>query len=412
MVITWILNSIVPEIRSSLVFIPLVVDVWNDIHVRYTQSNGPRIFELKRAISALNQDTLSISAYYTKFKMLWDDFVNASNVRKCVCQCNCKAKARIEQHDEVMKVTEFLMGLNELYTNIIGQFLMMNPMPKLTQVLYLLQQEERQRSHVNLAQPAIESTVLMNKTVPNFRNYKNNPSQNDFKRHEFKKPESTTYRKNNLECTYCHGTNHTRDRCYHLIDFPPRKPVVNSGKVVAQMSITGQNAINTETQASDGGSVYQTSEVNINNTLSNAQYQQLIQLLNQNTVSSSSSEIPQSGTSFYTCSYMTSVCLVNNHASTDWILDSGATDHITCSHSSLSKITLCDIYICVPNGHHTKVKMKGIIQLTSDIVLYDVLLVPAFQFNLISVSKLTSTLHCDVLFYQIFALFRTLCRRR
>ena len=47
MVITWILNSVVPEIRSSLVYTPLVVDVWNDVQMRFTQSNGPRIFELK-----------------------------------------------------------------------------------------------------------------------------------------------------------------------------------------------------------------------------------------------------------------------------------------------------------------------------------------------------------------------------
>lgn len=43
MIITWILNSIVPEIRSSLVYITLVSDVWKDLHIRFTQINGPRI---------------------------------------------------------------------------------------------------------------------------------------------------------------------------------------------------------------------------------------------------------------------------------------------------------------------------------------------------------------------------------
>ena len=97
---------------------------------------------------------------------------------------------------------------------------------------------------------------------------------------------------------------------------------------------------------------------------------------------------------------MTSVCLVNNNGSTDWILDSGATDHITCSHSLLKQIQTCDIDICLPNGYHTKVKLKGTISLTPDIVLYDVLLVLAFQFNLIYVSKLTFTLQCNVQFFQ------------
>lgn len=61
----------------------------------------------------------------------------------------------------MMKVTQFLMGLNEVYTNIRGQLLMMTPMPLLTSVLSLLQKEERQRNCVNLAKPAIESAPPM-----------------------------------------------------------------------------------------------------------------------------------------------------------------------------------------------------------------------------------------------------------
>ncbi|XP_074378231.1 uncharacterized protein LOC141719757 [Apium graveolens] len=100
MVITWILNSIVPEIHSSLVYITLSTDVWSDIHVRFSKSNGPRFFELKKTLSILTQDTLTISSYYTKFKMLWDDLLNASSVPMCVCTCSCKAKQQLETHDE------------------------------------------------------------------------------------------------------------------------------------------------------------------------------------------------------------------------------------------------------------------------------------------------------------------------
>lgn len=141
--------------------------------------------------------------------MFWDDLVNVKNEPKCICVCSCKANSQTEYFDEMMKVTDFLMGLNELYTNIRGQLLMMNSIPKMTQVLSLLQQEERQRSHINLAQPSIESAVLMNQTG-NFRNFKK----------DFKKPE---VRRNNLLCSHCNGTNHTRERCFHIIGFPPRK---------------------------------------------------------------------------------------------------------------------------------------------------------------------------------------------
>lgn len=69
-IITWILNSIVPEIRSSFVYITLASEVWSDFNTRFTQINGPRIFELKKSLSSLTQETMSVSAYYTKFKVL------------------------------------------------------------------------------------------------------------------------------------------------------------------------------------------------------------------------------------------------------------------------------------------------------------------------------------------------------
>ncbi|XP_074374585.1 uncharacterized protein LOC141714995 [Apium graveolens] len=151
MIISWILNSINPEIRSSLVYVDLASDMWTDLNVCFTQSNGPRLFELKKELSELVQENPTISAYYTKFKKLYDGLMNVSNVPKCTCVGTYKAKLDIEQYEETMKVTQFLMGFSENFTNIRGQLLMMSSLPKLTHVLSLLQQDERQRnySHIN-----------------------------------------------------------------------------------------------------------------------------------------------------------------------------------------------------------------------------------------------------------------------
>lgn len=70
MIITWLLNSIIPEIRSSLVYVFLASDMWNDLSVRFIKTNGPRIFEIKKSLSELTQTTFTISVYYTKFKVL------------------------------------------------------------------------------------------------------------------------------------------------------------------------------------------------------------------------------------------------------------------------------------------------------------------------------------------------------
>lgn len=44
---------------------------------------------------------------------------------------------------------------------------MMNPMPKLTQVLSLLYQKKNQRNHISLVQPTVKSAAFVNRTVNN-----------------------------------------------------------------------------------------------------------------------------------------------------------------------------------------------------------------------------------------------------
>lgn len=45
MVITWSINSISPEITSSIVYIPYAFEIWNELHTRFKESNGPRLFD-------------------------------------------------------------------------------------------------------------------------------------------------------------------------------------------------------------------------------------------------------------------------------------------------------------------------------------------------------------------------------
>ena len=73
MVISWILNFVTREIAGSLLYIETAVDIWNDLHDRFHQSNGPRIFQIKKSLIALNQGSLDVNTYYTQLKILWDE---------------------------------------------------------------------------------------------------------------------------------------------------------------------------------------------------------------------------------------------------------------------------------------------------------------------------------------------------
>ena len=61
---------------------------------------------------------------------------------------------------------QFPMGLNETFTQMRGQILLMDPMPHIDRVFSLLRQKERQRSIGQLKVPHMESTALLYKSEP------------------------------------------------------------------------------------------------------------------------------------------------------------------------------------------------------------------------------------------------------
>jgi hypothetical protein len=53
MVLSWIINSVTKEIATSIISVDLAETMWNDLRNRFSQQNGPRIFQIQKAISAI-----------------------------------------------------------------------------------------------------------------------------------------------------------------------------------------------------------------------------------------------------------------------------------------------------------------------------------------------------------------------
>ncbi|KAL5560973.1 hypothetical protein UlMin_030720 [Ulmus minor] len=116
----------------------LLFSIWcRYLHDRFNQGNGPRVFQIKKQLSSLTQGSLDINAYFTQLKILWDELKEFQPVP--VCQCG---GLRIwSEHQQKEYVMQFLMGLNESYTQIRAQVLMMDPFPSINHVFSLVIQE-------------------------------------------------------------------------------------------------------------------------------------------------------------------------------------------------------------------------------------------------------------------------------
>ena len=95
----------------------------------------------------------------------------------------------------------------------------------------------------------------------------------------------------------------------------------------------------------------------------------------------------------------------------DWISDSGAIDHMTyLSKHTIDQQSLAERYkMTLPNGHTSKILQIGRVKLSAELILKDVLYVPSFKYDMLSVPKLTKDNNYVAIFYSDFVFFYGLC---
>lgn len=118
--ITWLTCNVSKDLLSGILYSSSANQVWLDLKERFDKINGSRLFQLHRNIFTLTQGTLTVSAYFTKLKSLWDEYDSILPPPSCDYH---KAKDYVEQM-QYQKLLQFLMGLNDSYSQARGHILM------------------------------------------------------------------------------------------------------------------------------------------------------------------------------------------------------------------------------------------------------------------------------------------------
>ena len=92
----------------------------------------------------------------------------------------------------------------------------------------------------------------------------------------------------------------------------------------------------------------------------------------------------------------------------DWITDSGATDHMTCDRYRFSHIsfTCSKTTITNANGVLSPFVCVDTIPLSPTLTIKDVLFVPSINCNLLSVNQLAKSHNCVALFFSTHCVFQ------
>jgi len=139
MVLSWLLNSGHKNIRDSVLFCGRAGELWKELEERYRQSNKARLFQAQKHVTCISQGDLDIASYFNKAKKVWDEFSAVGSLPRCDCsKCECEVNIKLDRYAQEQRIIRFLMGLNDSYTSVRGNILMMTPLASLSPIYSLL----------------------------------------------------------------------------------------------------------------------------------------------------------------------------------------------------------------------------------------------------------------------------------
>jgi len=148
MICSWILNIIEPKLRTSIAYIDTTEQMWQNLKKGYAISNALKIHQLKTKLAKCKQGGVEVVEFYSKLIRLWRELENQVRFPKCTCgKCECGIGDKISKMLKEDKDHQFLVGLNdEIYLNIGGQTLALDPLPSLDKMFNMVHQEEHHKN--------------------------------------------------------------------------------------------------------------------------------------------------------------------------------------------------------------------------------------------------------------------------
>lgn len=283
-------------------------------------------------------------------------------------------------------------------TTTRGHILLMNLLHDLSQAYAMLLQEENQQDSTKRHVITPEHVAM---------NARFSQSSNSNKSKLLNKRDD---RKNNdVVYDYCKYTGHSKEKCFALHGYPewhilygqPKpKPKFNNNK---KSAVTSTQINHSKADVKDDV-LSTTTRGAVGDNLSDIQCQQLIQMLQAKLNPNSSTPwihnvtSQATGNKFQTNSVIFASPVHFTTSLNTWIIDSGATHHITSYIQLVTNSIPITSDLYMPNGKKCCVSHIATIYLDSEIVLKEVVVTPNFQCNLLSVAQLTHDTSYTVMF--------------
>uniref|UniRef100_A0A2N9HDA0 Reverse transcriptase Ty1/copia-type domain-containing protein n=1 Tax=Fagus sylvatica TaxID=28930 RepID=A0A2N9HDA0_FAGSY len=322
----WLINSMDSSLIANFIRFPTAKQVWDSAATTYFDgTDTSQVYDLRRRVTRTKQAGGSIEKYYNDLQGLWREIdFRRPNPMECV--------GDIQKYNSILqedRVYIFLDGLDDRLNKTRSDVLQLKPFPTILLLEWLWHPKESRQGHYHTPPKTGVLSLSSGKSNP---------------------PSKSKAPSDGMKCTHCGNAKHTRETCFKLHGYPDwwhdlqaRKkheaPVIDDSTGRAAM-VTGEPSLSLTSQVE-------------------------------------SSHNPGN-------------CSNALHSSThndddNWILDSGATDHMTFDSNDFSHATPPRrSHVANANGVTYPVTGAGTVTLSPSLSLSHTLLVPSLSNKLMS----------------------------
>ncbi|RVW34501.1 Retrovirus-related Pol polyprotein from transposon RE1 [Vitis vinifera] len=360
MIMSWLINSMNNDIGEIFLLFKTAKDIWDAAKETYSSSeNTSELFQVESTLHDFHQGEQSVTQYYNTLTRYWQQ-LDLFETHSWKCSDDAATYRKIMEQKRLFK---FFLGLNRELDDVRGRIMGIKPLPSLREAFSKVRREESRKKVMmgSKEQPAptLDASALAARSF--------NSSGGD------------RQKRDRPWCDYCKKPGHYKEACWKLhgklADWKPKPQSDRDGRAHVAAN-------------SESTSVPEPSPFN------KEQMEMLQKLLSQ--VDSGST---------------TGIALTANRGGMKpWIVDTGASDHMTGDAVILQNYKPSNGHssVHIANGSKSKIVGTGSIKLTKDLYLDSVLHVPNLDCNLLSISKLARDLQCVTKFYPNSCVFQDL----
>lgn len=385
MIMSWILSSMTPEVGNVFMLYSTAAAIWKAAKDMYSKrDNIAELYELETQLRDTKQGDQTVSKFFSSLSQIWQQ-IDSLEVYQWECSKDTQLYVKIK---ETKRVFGFLAGLHKDLDAVRGRILSTKPLPSINEAFSEVRQEES-RIKVMLGPHAVvssESSALVS--------HEENKTQ--IVGLNSRKVNHNEYRSSNKKyCRYCQRDGHVIEECYRRPGSQVKPPPYFRQNHFKQGHSGKTDCNNTRRSDADSwrsprATIADAGPSTSEPVFTQAHLDAVLRVIDSQRSQSQNDQIRA-----------TMACIGKGGKSAQtWIVDSGATNHMTFDKSQLREFE----YFAVPkrvkvaNGESIDILGHGNIRLSDTLMLKQVLYVPKLDCNLVSVRQLMSDNCCLTLF--------------